>query len=134
MNQKEIFNFIIATIAATVTYILGSFDTGLIALVILMALDYTTGVIGGYIGKSLSSDIGRKGILKKFTIVIVVIVSVILDRLINNGTWVFRTLVCYFYICNEAISLLENAVKIGVPVPKKLVAALEQLKNKEGDE
>ena len=52
----------------------------------------------------------------------------------NTGTWVFRTLVCYFYIANEGISLLENAGNLGLPIPKKLKAALEQLKNEDENE
>ena len=58
----------------------------------------------------------------------------LLDRLMNTGTWVFRTLVCYFYIANEGISLLENAGNLGLPIPKKLKAALEQLKNEDENE
>ena len=128
MNEKEIFNTTVALIGSFLTYILGGWDTCLIVLVSFIVLDYMTGVWGAFIQKKVSSDTGRRGILKKATILIVLIVAVLLDRLINNGTWVFRTLVCYFYIANEGISLLENAVKIGVPVPKKLLDTLEQLK------
>lgn len=128
--NKNIFNTLVAILGGLFTYLLGGWDTCLIVLVTFMALDYATGVIGGWIQKNLNSNIGFRGILRKTTIIIVVIVAVLLDRLLKNGAWVFRTLVCYFYIGNEAISLLENVVKIGIPVPKKLVDALEQLKNK----
>lgn len=130
MTSRELFNSSVAWAGCILTYIFGGWDTCLIVLVAFMALDYLTGVMGAINQRNLSSDIGRRGILKKVTILIVLIVSVLLDRLLN-GTWVFRTLVCYFYIANEAISLLENAVKIGIPVPKKLIQVLEQLKNKE---
>ncbi|KOF56821.1 hypothetical protein AGR56_09175 [Clostridium sp. DMHC 10] len=128
--NRNVFNTLVAVLGGLFTYLLGGWDTCLIVLVAFMALDYATGVIGGWIQKNLNSNKGFKGILRKTTIIIVVIVAVLLDRLLKNGTWVFRTLVCYFYIGNEAISLLENVVKIGIPVPKKLVDALEQLKNK----
>lgn len=131
MNDKEALNTIIAGVGFFLTYIFGCWDTSLIVLVTFMALDYATGLIGAFIQKKVSSCVGFNGILKKATILIVLIVAVLLDRLLNGGTWVFRTLVCYFYIGNEAISLLENAVTIGVPVPVKLVEVLEQLKNKE---
>lgn len=131
MNQREVSINIITIFGCFFTYLFGEWDKCLIALVIFMGVDYITGVISGYILKKLSSDIGRKGILKKLTIIFVVIVAVILDRLINNGTWVFRTLVCYFYIGNEAISIFENAAKMGIPIPKKLVNAMEQLKKEE---
>lgn len=130
VNSKETLSTLVAGIGFCLTYIFGSWDTCLIVLVTFMALDYATGLIGAFIQKKVSSCVGFNGILKKATILIVLIVAVLLDRLLNGGTWVFRTLVCYFYIANEAISLMENAVKIGVPVPSRLVDTLEQLKKK----
>jgi toxin secretion/phage lysis holin len=131
MSEKEIFNSFVAVLGTIFTFILGSWDVSLIVLVVFMALDYTTGVMGAIVQKNVSSHTGFVGILRKATILIVLIVAVLLDRLLNGGTWVFRTLVCYFYIGNEAISLLENVAKIGVPVPVKLIQILEQLKKKE---
>ena len=60
-------------------------------------------------------------------ILVVLIIAVLLDRMINSGTAVFRTLVCYFYIANEGISLLENVSHLGLPIPDKLKNALQQL-------
>lgn len=131
MDKRETFNSIIAILGAFFTYLFGAWDTALMVLVAFIILDYATGLIGAFMQKEVSSDIGRRGILKKAAILIVLIVAVLLDRLINSGTWVFRTLVCYFYIANEGISLLENAVKIGVPVPNKILDVLVQLKDKE---
>jgi toxin secretion/phage lysis holin len=104
-------------------------DTALMVLIAFMVLDYATGVIKAYISKVVSSDIGFKGIAKKSVIFIVLIVAVLLDKLLNTGTWVFRTLVCYFYIANEGISLLENCVALGLPIPEQLQNALVQLKD-----
>ncbi|GFZ32561.1 hypothetical protein CSC2_30870 [Clostridium zeae] len=98
-------------------------------LIAFMVLDYTTGIIKAYINKIISSDVGLKGIARKSVIFIVLIVAVLLDKLLNTGTWVFRTLVCYFYIANEGISLLENCVELGLPVPDQLQDALVQLKD-----
>ena len=98
-----------------------------------MVLDYITGVVYAYVNKNINSEIGFKGLLKKCLVLVVLIVAVMLDRLLNTGDWVFRTLVCYFYIANEGISLLENISKLGVPIPAKIKDALEQL-NKEGTE
>lgn len=131
MSAREIFNIIIAFVGSILTYIFGGWDTCLIVLVCFMALDYATGVIGAFVQQKVSSAVGFRGILKKATIFIVLIVAVLLDRLINGNVGVFRTLTCYFYIANEAISLLENCVKIGIPVPQKLIQVLEQLKKKE---
>lgn len=132
-NEKTVFNTIVALIGTVFSYILGGWDKGLIILVSFMTIDYLIGVLGGIIRGKLSSQIGFKGLLRKATIILVLIVAVLLDRLLNEGTWVFRTLVCYFYIANEGISILENAGKCGVPLPPKLLNTLEQLKKKGED-
>ena len=126
--DKNIFNTIIAAIATIFTYLFGVWDIALTALVTFMLLDYATGVLRGYINKELSSDVGLKGIARKAVIFVVLIVAVSLDRLMNTGSWVFRTLVCYFYIANEGISLIENCGALGLPIPEKLQEALIQLK------
>lgn len=128
MKLEEMFNLSVATIATALTWLIGAWDTALIVLVLFMALDYMTGVIRAYVNKSLSSSVGLIGIARKSLIFIVLIVSVLLDRLLNSETWVFRTLVAYFYIANEGISLLENCVGLGLPIPQRLKDALEQLK------
>ncbi|EHK2364224.1 phage holin family protein [Clostridium perfringens] len=120
--------FIIITLGTGFTWLFGAWDTPLIVLVVFMVLDYITGLTRGYINKELSSDIGLKGIVRKAMIFIVLIVAVMLDRLLNTGSWMFRTLVCYFYIANEGISLLENGAALGLPIPEKLKDALVQLR------
>lgn len=131
MDTREIFNAISAVICSVLAYLFGVWDSCIQVLILFIALDYLTGVLGAIVLKRVSSVIGINGILKKSTILIVLIMAVVLDRLLNNGTWAFRTLVCYFYIANEGISILENAVIIGVPVPQKLVDVLKNLKDKE---
>lgn len=96
-----------------------------------MVLDYITGVVVAIIKNKLNSEAGFEGLVKKCMILIILIVAVMLDRLMNTGTWVFRTLVCYFYIANEGISLLENVSNLGVKIPDKLKDALEQLNKEE---
>jgi toxin secretion/phage lysis holin len=130
MKEREIFNSTIAVLGTFFTYFFGGWDTVLLVLVAFIVLDYCTGVLGAFIQKEVSSSIGARGILKKATILIVLIVAVLLDKLIGNEGQVFRTAVCYFYICNEGISLLENIAKIGVPVPRKLLDVLVQIKDK----
>lgn len=120
--------FIIITLGTGFTWLFGAWDTPLIVLVVFMVLDYITGLTRGYINKELSSDVGLKGIVRKAMIFIVLIVAVMLDRLLNTGSWMFRTLVCYFYIANEGISLLENGAALGLPIPEKLKDALVQLR------
>lgn len=128
MRWDEVIKIIITTIGTILTWLFGSWDTALIVLVCFMVLDYITGVLRSYVNKTVSSDVGLRGIARKSVILIVLIVAVLLDRLLNAETWVFRTLVAYFYISNEGISLLENCVGLGLPVPEKLKDALLQLK------
>lgn len=129
--MEKVFNSIVAVVATFFTYLFGGWDIALIVLVAFMVLDYATGVIWAYIQKTLNSEIGFKGLVKKCMILVVLVVAVLLDRMINSGTAVFRTLVCYFYIANEGISLLENVSNLGLPIPDKLKVALEQLNEDE---
>ena len=124
----------ITLIGTVITWLLGSWDTALIVLIAFMVIDYITGIIKAYTRKELSSDVGLHGIARKFLIILVLIVAVLLDRLLNTGTWVFRTLACYFYISNEGISILENAVILELKVPEQLKEALIQLSSKDKEE
>ena len=128
------FKVFIAIIGTAFTWLFGAWDTPLGILVLFMALDYATGFLRGYINKELSSDIGLKGIARKAVIFVVLIVAVALDRLLNMGNWLFRSLVCYFYIANEGLSLLENCASLGLPIPDKILEALAQLKDGEKKE
>ena len=119
---------LVVAIGTGFTWLLGAWDTPLVVLIVFMTLDYITGFTRGYINKELSSDVGLKGIARKCVIFVVLIVAVMLDRLMNTGNWLFRSLVCYFYIANEGLSLLENSAALGVPIPTKLKDALAQLK------
>lgn len=130
-NVLNYFKLAVVSIGTGVTWLLGSWDTALVVLIAFMILDYITGLLRAWINKEVSSDVGLKGIARKSVILIVLIVAVLLDRLLNTGTWVFRTLICYFYIANEGISLLENCAGLGLPIPEKLKDALEQLKDGE---
>lgn len=124
----NIFKVIIAAIGTTATYLLGDWDTALVVLLIFIVLDYVTGVLVAFINKQLNSQIGFKGLAKKALIIVILIMAVCLDRLLGNEGWVIRTLVCYFYIANEGISLIENAGNLGLPIPQKLKDIFEQLK------
>lgn len=133
-NMDKVFNSTVAIVATTFTYLFGGWDTAIIVLITFMVLDYITGVLYAWNTKTISSEVGLKGLSKKLLIILILIGAVMLDRMMSNGTWVFRTLVCYFYIANEGISLLENAGNLGLPIPEKLKSALEQLKDKESEE
>jgi len=128
MEKENLIKTIVASIGTGLTWFFGTWDLALQILITLMALDYATGWIRAYLNKELSSDIGLKGIARKGVIFVVLIVAVSLDRLLNVDKWIFRTLVCYFYIANEGLSILENCGSLGLPIPQKMKEALLQLK------
>ena len=131
--MEKHFNGIVALVATFFTYLFGSWDLALQVLIVFMVLDYGTGVLYAFLNNQLNSEVGFKGLVKKLMILVVLIIGVMLDRILGTGTWVFGTLVCYFYIANEGISLLENVGNIGIPIPNKIRNALEQL-NKDDEE
>lgn len=126
--MKEQFNFVVAGLSTICTWILGGWDMALYILILFMVIDYITGVIKGYLTKELSSNTGFNGLVRKATIFLVLLLAVGVDRILNNDNWIFRTLTCYFFVANEGISIIENVAVIGIPVPKKLIEALKQLK------
>ena len=132
------FQIIIDSIAGTVGAVIGFLFgeiTGLFwALIAFMALDYTTGIINAVVSKKLSSAVGFRGLAKKFVILIFVAVGHIIDTYILGGTPAIMSAVMLFYLANEGISIIENAAKLGLPVPKKLVEIMEQLKEKSEEE
>ena len=128
--MKSMINTIFTGVCTALTYFFGGWDVALAVLITFMVFDYLTGVIIAIINKKLSSAIGFKGLAKKLFIIVILVVGVLLDRLINSGEWIFRTLVAYFYIANEGISIIENIAVLGVPIPKKIIEILEQIKDK----
>ena len=128
--MKTMINTIFTGVCTALTYFFGGWDIAIAVLITFMVLDYLTGVIIAIINKKLSSHIGFKGLAKKLFIVVILVVGVLLDRLINNGEWIFRSLIAYFYIANEGISIIENIAVLGVPIPQKVIDILEQIKDK----
>ena len=110
---------------------LGGLDGFLYALIAFIAVDYLTGVLRAVVEKRLSSRIGAQGIVKKVAILLVVGIGHLADTYLLGGTGApLRTAVIFFYISNEGISLLENTVAIGLPVPDNLKTILAQLNGK----
>lgn len=126
--MKHTISFITGTLATALVYFLGGWDIALQILITVIILDYITGVCKAIYNKKMNSKVGAKGIIKKLGYLIVVAVSVELDRITGN-TGAVRTLVIYFFVANEGISILENWGGMGLPLPQKLTDTLEQLKN-----
>ena len=111
-------------------YFLGGMDGLMIALIVLMTLDYVSGVMCAIIDKKLSSAVGFKGICKKVFILMLVGVAHIIDlHVVGTGSALRGAVIC-FYMSNEGLSLLENAAHIGLPIPEKLKDVLAQLHNR----
>ena len=107
----------------------GGMDALMKALLIMMALDYLTGLMSAYIEKRLSSEIGFKGIAKKALILILVGAGTALDAGAPGLGGALRGAVIGFYLSNEALSIAENAARLGLPVPEKLKRALKQMQD-----
>ena len=120
---------IIAGLLSIVSYLIGDFDTPLIVLVCFILLDFISGLMVGLTNKNINSEICFRGLMKKSAIILVLIMGTLLDRLLGNEGYICRTVVSWFYIANEGISLLENSAKLGLPIPQKIIDVLEQLKD-----
>lgn len=121
-----------ALFVGALSYLYGEMNGLLIALFVAIVLDYITGLIKAGIKHELSSEIGFKGILKKVLILLIVGLSHVVDRCVGSGeTW--RNIAIVFYIANEGLSILENCVACGLPVPKKLSDILKTMEKEEND-
>lgn len=129
--MDNIFKNILAWVCTIISFLFGDMEGMLIALIALIILDYISGVIAAAVEKRLSSAVGAKGIAKKIFMLLIVALANIVDINVIGDGHVLKTVTIVFYICNECISLIENAGRIGVPVPKKLLDVLEQLKNRD---
>lgn len=114
----------------TLTFLIGGVDNLIISLIILILIDYITGICKGIYQKNLSLKININGIIRKFGYILIVILATIFDRIISDSSMAIRTLVIYSFIANEAISILENWASIGLPLPKKLFEVFDNLKLK----
>ena len=110
-------------------FMLGGVDAFLYTLIAFVAIDYISGVLVAICEKKVSSNVGFKGIAKKIMLFSLVAVANLIDCNLTN-TSVLRTATIFFYLSNELISILENADKLGLPVPEKLRNILEQFKKK----
>lgn len=115
-----------------VASLLGAFDKILWALLILMIIDYVSGIIKAVYTKTLSSEIGFKGLLKKITILIIVALANVV-QVLTDGNIAIREIVIMFYIANEGISILENAAVILPNMPEGLKNILLQLRGDDND-
>lgn len=138
--MKEFWNtvqLIFTAVGGWLGWFLGGCDGLLYALLVFVTLDYITGIMCAIADHKLSSEVGFKGICRKVLIFALVGIGHVIDAHIIGTGSVLRTAVIFFYLSNEGVSLVENAAHLGLPVPEKLKAVLEQLHDraeKGGDE
>ena len=118
----------LTAIVSGTTFLLGGFDKAIQILIVLVIIDYLTGIIRAALNGKLDSKVGAKGILKKISIFIVIVVAVQIENFIGQPETI-HNVVAYFYVINEAISILEN-IDDYVPIPEPLRDLLNRLKNK----
>ena len=121
----------ITVIGGWLGYFLGGMDGLMIALVVFVILDYVTGIMCAINDRKLSSAVGFRGICRKVLIFLLVGVAHIVDLHVVGSGSALRGAVAAFYLSNEGVSMLENAAHLGLPVPEKLKAILEQLHDRE---
>ena len=127
--MKIAINNVFSVILTTFIYLLGGIDIALQSLLIVIVIDYLTGIASAIYNKELSSKMGFKGIIKKFSYLLVVALSVVIDKLLGQSGLI-RSLVIYFFVANDGLSIIENMAKMNVKLPQKLIDALEQIKKK----
>ena len=123
---------ITSAIGAVLTYFIG-WNDALEALLTLMVIDYATGLLAAYINPDLKLDShkGFRGICKKIVIILLIVLAHELEK--ATGIPTVQSIVVWFFIGNEGLSILENSAKAGVPVPEKLRKTLEQLSSEKGE-
>ena len=133
---------VVAAIAGAIAGLYGGWSAMLTILVVMMGIDYVTGVLAAISGRSdktetggLSSTAGFIGLAKKGVIMLIVLLATLLDRAIGNSKMVFQSMSTFYYIANEGLSILENADLIGIPTPKFIHERLEIIReqNDKGD-
>ena len=136
--MKEFWNtiqLVFAAVGGWLGYFLGGCDGLLYALIAFVAIDYITGVMCAISDKTLSSEVGFRGICRKVLIFLLVGIGNIIDVQVLGSPGVLRTAVIFFYLSNEGVSLMENAAHLGLPVPDAIKTVLEQLHDRaEGKE
>lgn len=126
----NVIQLIFSALGGWLGYFLGGCDGLLYTLLAFTAMDYITGIMCAVNDHTLSSEVGFRGICRKVLIFMMVGIANILDADVVGTGSVLRTAVIFFYISNEGVSLLENAAHLGLPVPEKIKAVLEQLHNR----
>ncbi|MDU5086014.1 MAG: phage holin family protein [Anaerococcus vaginalis] len=125
---KDLVKIFFTIFGSLIGFFLGDLDIFIYSLTAFVICDYISGIIRAGFERKLSLKIGFKGILKKIMIFIIVGIANICDKNLIKNQAMIRSSIIFFYIANEGLSILENALAIDLPIPKKLKILLEQFK------
>ena len=133
VQMERVWGTITGAVGVLSSYLFGAWNDALEALIVAMLIDYVSGVLAAYVNPhlALNSQRGFRGLCKKIMILLLVCLAHFMDS--ATGQAVICTAVIWFFIGNEGLSIVENAAKMGLPVPEKLKAALEQLATEKKD-
>ena len=133
VQTERVWGTITGAVGVLSSYLFGAWNDALEALIVAMLIDYVSGVLAAYVNPNLAlnSQRGFRGICKKIMILLLVCLAHFMDT--ATGQAVICTAVIWFFLGNEGLSIVENAAKMGLPVPEKLKAALEQLATEKKD-
>jgi toxin secretion/phage lysis holin len=127
--MENLFKTAIAVGGAAASYLFGGWSTLLGVLLTFVVIDYVSGVIAAGAEGKLKSKVGLIGIARKVFIFAMVAIAHLVDSALGDQH-VLRDATLFFYLANELLSIIENAGRVGLPVPAPIQKAVEVLKGK----
>ena len=100
-------------------------------LLTLLLFDILTGIVKSAVNKKLSSSVGVAGLLKHTLVGVTMVAVSLLAPL--YGVEEFARMLVLFYCFQYALSIVENWVLMGLPVPEFLYQMLEKASKKFDD-
>lgn len=128
MRMDTAYSYLAAVFGFFIGAMLGGVDKLLTAVLIFMVLDYLTGMFCAWKDKALSPRKGIIGLMKKVGMLFLICVGHVLDTMVMGNGAAFRSMVIFFFIANEGLSILENCGRMGIPIPGKLKDVIESIR------
>lgn len=128
--MDKIFQSVVAVSGVITSFLFGGWPLLLNIFLTFVVIDYITGLIASGIQGQLNSKVGWKGIARKVVIFLIISVAHMIDVLLETQNNMIRNAVIFFYLANELLSIIENAGRIGIPIPRILLNAVEALKGR----
>lgn len=128
--MDKIFQSVVAVSGVITSFLFGGWPLLLNIFLAFVVIDYITGLIASGIQGQLNSKVGWKGIARKVVIFLIISVAHMIDVLLETQNNMIRNAVIFFYLANELLSIIENAGRIGIPIPRILLNAVEALKGR----